>query len=591
MKVPTTGQSGRRREAEARETEAHEATAGEEFRGAIRLHAEGQLEAAIDAYRDILKRHPKVPGCWSNLGAALRTLGRKEEGLQVLLEGERRCPVMVDLAFNLGNALSDAGDHEEALKRYRTILSHDPRHLMAAVRAGSALAQLERFTEAVDHYRTALDRHPDNGLLYGALGRALWGLRQVEAAVAACRRAIAIGPALPSDHMTLHLALAALGRYAEDEQQLRDAVAQNAESPMLLAALGQAMIDQGRLEEGLQYCDAALAFDPDHLYARLGRARANFLAGRYAAAWPDYRWRRRRKTWRAPNVTGREWSGQDLDGQSILLYSEQGLGDVIQFARYAPLVARRGARVVVYVLPRLVRLLQRLPDVSEVVPSDRPGPPSDWVCSLIELPRVLQIDPEADSTSCPYLPTHTPPKPLLPPTRQFRVGLVWAGNPKNDRDRHRSCRLDEFAPLIDLPDTDFVSFQVGPRAAELEKSGWRGLIRDAGKALAPFETTADALAEVDLVLTVDTAMAHLAGALGLRVWLLLPFAPDWRWQLGRIDTPWYPTMRLFRQPAPNAWAGAFREIRRELAALVADSRDRRAGPAAREPAQPTAVAD
>jgi len=152
MKDPTTRQSSDRREAEAQETEAHEAKANEEFRRAIQLHTEGQLEAAIDAYRAILKRHPKVAGCWSNLGAALRTLGRKDEGLQVLLEGERRCPEMVDLSFNLGNALSDAGEHEEALKRYRTILPHDPRHLMAAVRAGSAPTGLERLSEAVDPY-------------------------------------------------------------------------------------------------------------------------------------------------------------------------------------------------------------------------------------------------------------------------------------------------------------------------------------------------------------------------------------------------------------------------------------------------------
>ena len=561
----------------------------EAFRRAMRLHTDGQLEAAVDAYRDILKRHPDEAGCWCNLGAALRKLGRKEEGLQVLLEGERRCPEMVDLAFNLGNALSDAGDCEGALKRYRAILSQDPRHLLAAVCAGSELARLERFEEAVDHYRTALHRHPDNAALYSALGRALWGLRRVEASVAAYGRAIAIGPAPPVYHANLHLALAALGRYVEDEQQLRDAMARNADSPELLAALGQSLVDQGRLEEGLQHCNAALAVDPDHLYAHLGRARANLLAGRYAAAWPDYRWRRRRRKWRAPKVTGREWEGQDLDRQSILLYSEQGLGDVIQFARYAPMVARRGAQVVVYVPPRLVPLLQRLPDVSEVVPADRPGPRTDWICSLIDLPAGLKADPNVDSGPCPYLPTHTPPRPLLPPTRRFRVGLVWAGNPRNDRDRHRSCRLRDFAPLIELPGTAFVSFQVGPRAAELQKSGWRGLIHDAGKTLVPFETTADALAEVDLVITVDTAMAHLAGALGRRVWTLLSFAPDWRWQLGRIDTPWYPTMRLFRQPAPNDWAGAFGEVRRELAALVAESNNRRAPESAREPVRATAA--
>ena len=546
----------------------------DEIRHAFQLHTDGQVETAVDAYRDILKRQPKAAACWCNLGAALRKLGRKDEGLQVLLEGERLCPGVVDLSYNLGNALTDAGDHEGALQRYQAILSRDPRHLKAAISVGKALMLLERFEEAVDHYRSALEWHPDNAVLYNALGWTLWRLRRVEAAAAAYRRSVAIDPAPTYPHTNLHLALSALGCYAEDERRLRELAARDADSPKVLAALGQALLNQGRLEEGLQYCDAALALDPDHLDARLGRARANLLAGRYAAAWPDYRWRRRDRTWHAPEVTGREWQGQDLGGQSILLYGEQGLGDVIQFARYALQVTRLGARVILYCPPRLVRLLQRLSEVSEVVPvdPDRPCPRTDWVCSLMDVPGVLKAEPQSSPGSCPYLPTSTPPRPLLPSTRAFRIGIVWAGNANNQSDRHRSCDLDDFAPLIDLPDTKFVSFQVGPRAAELQQSGWRGLIRDAGKKLAPFETTADALAEVDLVITVDTAMAHLAGALGRQVWTLLAFAPDWRWQLGRNDTPWYPTMRLFRQPAPNNWSGLFREVRRELATLLADSK-------------------
>ena len=580
MSTETPASSG------AREAEAE---ARQAIRHAIRLHTDGQLDAAVDAYRAILKRHPEAAPCWSNLGAALRKLGRQDEGLQVLLQGERRCPVAVDLGYNLGNALTDTGDHEGALQRYRAVLSRDPQHLQAALGGGTALMRLGRFEESVDHYGTALGRHPDNAVLYNALGWTLWNLRRVEAAAAAYRRAIAIDPAPAYYHTNLHLALSRLGRYAEDERQLREAAARGADSPPVLAALGQALLDNGRLEAGLQYCDAALAVDPDHLGARLGRARANFLAGRHAAAWPDYRWRRRHKTWRAPAVTGRDWEGQDLDGHSILLHGEQGLGDLIQFARYAPLVARGGARVVLYCPPRLARLLRRLPDVSEVVPTDRPCPRTDWVCSLLDVPGLLQSDLHPAPGACPYLPTHTPPRPLLPPTRRFRVGIVWAGNPDNERDRHRSCRLDDFAALIELPGTEFVSFQVGPRAGELQESGWRGLIRESGEKLAPFETTADALAEVDLVITVDTAMAHLAGALARPVWTLLAFAPDWRWQLGRIDTPWYPTMRLFRQPAPNDWAGAFREVRRKLAALLADPRNRRAAPSPPGEVQPVAV--
>ena len=537
---------------------------------AFRLHARGRLEAAVDAYRGILKGHPRAPACWTNLGAALLKLGRRGEGLQALQEGARLCPEAVDLNYNLGIALAEAGDHDKALDRYRAVLARHPEHLKAAVACGQALVRLERFESAVDHLRAALRRHPDGVTLYQVLGWTLWKHRRPGPAAAALRRALAIGGAAPDCHVNLHLALSTLGRYEEDERQLRNGLAQHGDAPGLLAALGQSLIDQGRLDRGLEYCDAALAIDPDYVDARLGRSRAHFLAGRYALAWPDYRWRRRLSEWRAPEVAGRRWEGQDLDGRSILLHCEQGLGDVIQFARYAPLLAQRGARVVLYCPPKLAGLLRRLAHVAEVV-SDRPCPRTDWVCSLLDVPAVLGAELDSTPGACPYLPLHTPPRPLLPPTRRFRIGIIWAGNPGNGRDRLRSCRLEHFAPLLDLPRAEWVSFQVGPGVEALRTSGWRGMIREVGDSVTPFEATADALAEVDLVITVDTAMAHLAGALGRPVWTLLPFAPDWRWMLGRVDTPWYPTMRLFRQPAPNDWTGVFREVRRALAARLTQS--------------------
>ena len=213
-------------------------------------------------------------------------------------------------------------------------------------------------------------------------------------------------------------------------------------------------------------------------------------------------------------------------------------------------------------------LLERLPGVARVVPEDRPWPRTDWVCLLMDVPGILGTDLDSIPGECPYLPARPRPRPLLPPTRQFRIGMVWGGKPTHKQDGRRSCRLDDFAPLVELPGTEFVSLQVGPRAEELRPSGWRGLILDARDKVGSVEATADALSEVDLVITVDTMMAHLAGALGRPVWTLLSFAPDWRWMLDRIDTPWYPTMRLFRQPAPNDWAGAFRQVRRALAARL-----------------------
>ena len=308
--------------------------------------------------------------------------------------------------------------------------------------------------------------------------------------------------------------------------------------------------------------------DPKHYAARLGRGRANFLAGRYAIAWPD-RYRLVKGLDRRPKSTsGREWEGQNLAGQSVLLYGEQGLGDVIQYARYAPLVAEGGARVVVACKPRLVGLLRRIPGIDSVVPDDQPPPPTDWHCSLLDVPAVWEHDLDAIPGACPYLRPRVRRTPVLPLARRFRVGIVWAGNPTQKQNRRRSCRLEDFAPLLDLPGTAFVSFQVGPPAREL-REGWHGLVFDPGDALTTLEATADALMEVDLVITVDTMLAHLAGALGRPVWTLLAFAPDMRWMLNRSDTPWYPTMSLFRQPKPNDWAGVFREVRRELKALLA----------------------
>ena len=515
-------------------------------RRALRLHVAGKLDAAVAAYRAILRRHPKACDCWCNLGAALRALGRRAEGLEALRQGVRVCPQHVGLNQNLGNALEDAGDQREVW---------------------------EHHWQTVDRYQAALRRVPDNAEFWNALGGSLLKLRRFEAAAVAHRRAIAIQPVSAAYRLDLARVLPVLGRHAENERQLRAATPQNAN---VLVALGHALVDQGDLDEGLKCGDAALAIDSDHGGARLARARANFLAGRYADAWPDYACRRSLRQRRLPpGATDRAWEGQSLDGQSIVLYREQGLGDVIQFARYAPLVARRGAEVVLSCPPALVGLLRRLPGVARVVPDDQPCPPTTWSCSLMDLPGVLGTDLDSIPADCPYLPPRARSEPLLPRTRQFRVGIVWAGSSTNDRDLTRSCRLDDFAPLVELPGAAFISFQVGPRAQELRESGWRGLIREAGDELIPFEATADALAEVDLVITVDTVTAHLAGALGRPVWTLLAFAHDWRWMLDRADTPWYPTMRLFRQPKPNDWAGVFREVRRELEGRVA----RASGPA------------
>ena len=363
------------------------------FRRALQLHTAGRLDAAAAAYRSILRRHPEACDCWCNLGAALRALGRHDDALDVLRQGARVCPDHVGLDHNLGNALARTGDVVGALERYRAVLARDPEHLGAAESSGKMLCRLERYDEAVDHCRAALQRHPDNASLYRILASALSKLRQLQAAAAAYRRAVALVPDSPDLRVAMYWgALRELGCYAEAERELRAAAARDAGSPDVLVALGDAQVSQGHLEAGMETCLAALAVDPDDHRARFQLARANFLAGRYAEAWPHYAWRRRFETWRKPGVFGRTWEGQPLDGQSILLYGEQGLGDVIQFVRYAPLIAQRSAEVFLYCPPPLVGLLRRLPDNVRVVPNDRPCPRTNWACSLMDIPGIWGTD-------------------------------------------------------------------------------------------------------------------------------------------------------------------------------------------------------
>lgn len=307
-------------------TSPSRAEASRAFRDAVRRHADGQLEAAVDLYRAILKEYPKAAACWSNLAAALHELGRKDEALDVLRQGTRLCPGFAPLHHGLGTVLADAGDLEGAVEAYRAALARDPRHRGAAESCGKALLRLRRFSEAVDHCGTGLLAHDDNALLYCLLGRALGQSGQLEAAAGALRRAVALAPASSVYRLELYSVLSKLGRHAEGERVLRKTETRG-DSPKVLAALGNAAISQGRLEQGLEYCNAALAADPDELLARFNRARANFLAGRYTAAWPDYCWPLiRHKLWGGPRLNGRVWKGEDIRGQSILLFCEQDWG-------------------------------------------------------------------------------------------------------------------------------------------------------------------------------------------------------------------------------------------------------------------------
>jgi len=305
--------------------------------------------------------------------------------------------------------------------------------------------------------------------------------------------------------------------------------------------------------------------DPGIADAHWNRALAWLLTGNFAQGWPAYEWRWKTTQLTPPSFPQPCWDGSPLAGRTILLYSEQGLGDTLQFIRFAPLVQQRAGRVIVLCQDSLLPLLANFPGVAQVVGHDAPLPAFEVQAALLSLPGLLGTTLETIPASVPYL---TVPTELIEQGRQhlsgagpFSVGIVWQGNPRHPKDRRRSVPLVAFEPLAQVEGVHLVSLQEGAGAEQLAALAGRFAVQDVGSRLSgDWAETAAVLQNLDLVICVDTALAHCAGALGVPVWLALPFAPDWRWLLGRPDSPWYPTMRLFRQDTSGDWQGVFARL-------------------------------
>ena len=332
---------------------------------------------------------------------------------------------------------------------------------------------------------------------------------------------------------------------------------------------GNVMLKLTRLQEALEAYTEALAREPVNSEANFNAAITRLCLGDYREGWKQYehRWETKHFAGHRPNYPQPMWRGEDIAGKRIVLNAEQGMGDVIQFVRYAPLVAERGAEVILAVPRALKALMETVPGVSLVASSGDALPEFDLYCPLMSLPLVFGTELETVPANIPYLRPYADRiaawQPRLPDNGRARVGVCWAGNPGFGNDRHRSIPLERFAALFDVPGIDFVSLQkeVNPaHAALLEQHG----ILRLGEQFEDFADTAAVMAMLDLVVAVDTSVAHLAGAMGRVTALLLPFSPDWRWLLDRNDSPWYPTMRLFRQSSTGDWGEPLGKLCREL---------------------------
>jgi tetratricopeptide (TPR) repeat protein len=546
---------------------------GQTIDEALALHQQGRLDEAETGYDRVLKArpnhfdalhllgvlntqrgrpaeahrlitaalnvNPRSPDALSNLALALHSLKRSDEALASVDRALALAPDHADALNNRGNILLDLARPAEALAVFDAVLAANPRQLQARINRGNALMMLDRGEQAIADYDAALAMAPGHLLALYNRGNALRALGREGEAIAAYDRAVAGAPNHVNAWLNRGLALAALNRHQE------------------------ALSSYAKVRE----------LAPDFADVHFNAALSLLTLGDYRRGFAEYEWR-----WRRTGMTARKdlraplWLGEtSLAGKTILLHAEQGLGDTVMFARYVPRLTRLGAKVVLEVQPELVALLATLDGVGAIVGRDQALPPHDLHCPLASLPLALKTGPAEIPAEFPYLrasEAHLAKwRARLEGLPAPRVALVWSGRASHANDRRRSLALEQIEPLLSMPGLRFISLQRELRDADATRLGGEARIADLGSELSDFADTAAILTLVDQLVCVDTSVAHVAGALGRPALVLLPFQPDWRWMLERESSPWYPALRLFRQPSPGDWADPIARVRDELLRL------------------------
>ncbi|MEA2916540.1 MAG: hypothetical protein QOJ15_8621 [Bradyrhizobium sp.] len=537
------------------------------------LHQNGRTPEAEKLYQAVLVHDPDHPGALQQLSVLRLQQGAFDDALRLIHRILEQDPNFSEGHNNLGVALQALDRPAEALRHFEKAIAIKPGHADAHYNLGMALQMLNRFAEAAECYRRALALRANYVDAYNNLGNVLQVLNRPQDAIACFESVLAIRPDHADAHSNRGNALAALDRYEEAVASYDRALAIRPDHADAHNNLGLVLRDINRHQEAIACFENAQAIKPDHVDAQLNEALVRLALGDFDAGWRKYEARRLANSNRKPAPRRPLWLGHgDLSGKTILLHGEQGLGDTLQFLRYVPLVAEQGARVILAVQRPLARLVTSFTGVSVLRVQGDAIPPFDCYCPLPSLPLAFATTLDTIPATVPYLHVETEDcqrwKNRLAAGPGPKVGLVWAGNPAHKNDRRRSIAMHSIAALFDHPGVRWFSLQSGERAGDLAMLNC-DRVADLSSELADFAETAAAIANLDLVITVDTATAHLAGALGKPVWVLLPFSADWRWLLDRNDSPWYPTARLYRQAAPGDWAGVVKQVDNALRRLAA----------------------
>ncbi|HSZ55099.1 MAG TPA: tetratricopeptide repeat protein [Tepidisphaeraceae bacterium] len=532
------------------------------------VHLEnGEPDKALIACQRTLALQPNHVDALHQLGNALKQLGRAEESIEPYQRAIALRPDFVMAMGNLAESLRKIGRNAEADALTERVLALSPGDPKALAARGESLLRQKKNSEAAEAFRAMTQKWPSEWAGYNGLGVALYGLGKFDEAIALYEKAAALSPENPGPLNNLGYASVGQGRIDEGIPFYREALSIRPDFADAHNNLGNAHLAKLDLDAAMRSYEDALYFQPDHSDAHWNRALLHLLRGEFERGWLEYEWR-----WlKFPEVrryfAKPLWDGFDIAGKTILLHAEQGFGDTIQFVRLAPLVAARGATVNLECQPELEGLLQHVPGVARTVSCGDRLPPFDVHCPLLSLPRALGIGVKNIPAEVPYLQVDQNlsrkwGRKLKDHDGYRIIGVVWAGARTHRRDTERSIPIESLAPLNQIQGVRLFSLQkeVAPQGIRVP-----GMV-DFTTELHDFADTAAFIANLDLVIGVDTAVVHLAGALGRKVWTLLPYSPDWRWLLNRDDSPWYPTMRLFRQPGPGDWATVVGNVVESLSA-------------------------
>ncbi|MBL7185329.1 MAG: tetratricopeptide repeat protein [Phycisphaerae bacterium] len=540
----------------------------------------GQHDVAADLVGRAIMSNPQVPQFHNTFGVILEAQGRLGEAVDAYGQAVSLKADYAEAYNNMAIALQSQGQYAEAIQNCETATLIDPDYAEAYNTMGFALQMQGRLDDAIGSYRKAAQVKPDYAEAYSHLGVVLCKQERHDEAVENYRQALRINPDYAEVYNNLGIVFKDRGRLAEAIAYYEQAIQL---APHFFEAhynLGNALKELGRCDEAIENYQRAIQIKPGYAQAHWNRSHAYLLKGDFVNGWQGYEWRRNPEleilTYPHRHHQPR-WDGSDFAGKRLLVYCEQGLGDSLQFMRYLPMVKARGGTVIFEAWKPLHGILLDSANVDHLLElsfEQKTDADFDLHISLMDLPALFGTTLETIPADVPYV-LPNPQKVGHWRTRLdnpgLKVGIVWAGSPEHGNDHNRSCPLEMFAPLAAINRVKLHGLQKGEAAGQVERLSQVVAIENLSEDLHDFADTAAAVENLDLVISVDTAPAHLAGAMGKPTWTLLPFAPDWRWMLDREDSPWYPTMRLFRQKEWGDWNCVFERVTEELRLLAATS--------------------